>query len=591
MKKQIILLIFLPILTFSHTIFKKKIQENLVEFSDQGIMRISTDTNTSKENYYQLQLNDIAFSPDQHGQLTQPTITIKKEIAQISYQWNKNITETWKIDNSDIYHIITINKKPRSINSKLPLTFYLSRETNMDNLCVGGICTYYNEDGYLLNHHLFNINDKHCKQLSANKQDNPNYIRYSIDEDNLHFPITLKSTIHVPPNKELHKSIKAVAVNGKTLALSYHYNNMDTVEIYKKSSSSWKFQKKIESNSKYSDFGNALALTSDTLAIAARFEDTSSPHHSINSGAVYIYVEKDQQWKQQAYIKPPQAGHANWFGDAIDLQNNTLIIGSPETSHHGLVYVYTRNQQKWQQTAIIGPNNLTTETEFGKAVALDHNTLVIGGRYEINKPLFENIKPWNFGQFYVFSLKNNVWKKQLRVKIGDLKQPLIQDDFLFAHSVDIEADTIVIGSPSDFYRNTKGINNDNKTTNSGSAYIFNKKRNKWRTHHKQLKALDSSQWDHFGNQVKIKGGTIIIAASGQSSNCLINSSGAVYIFNRSFKRWKQTNYLKSATPRQFGFFGQTLDYDGKSLVVGPQHIELYTNHKNSLQYHDAIMLE
>jgi hypothetical protein len=93
-----------------------------------------------------------------------------------------------------------------------------------------------------------------------------------------------------------------------------------------------------------------------------------------------------------------------------------------------------------------------------------------------------------------------------------------------------------------------------------------------------LKASNTDVFDNFGSSVAVSGDTVIIGASGESSNASgVNgnqannsaiSSGAVYIFTRSGGAWTQQAYLKASNPGVSDRFGFSLAVSGDTLVIG-----------------------
>src|SRR5690606_551102 len=67
----------------------------------------------------------------------------------------------------------------------------------------------------------------------------------------------------------------------------------------------------------------------------APFEDSpasgvngSQGDGTANSGAVYVLVRGAANWTQQAYLKPSTNSVGNEFGDALALSGNALIVGA-----------------------------------------------------------------------------------------------------------------------------------------------------------------------------------------------------------------------------------------------------------------------
>lgn len=93
-----------------------------------------------------------------------------------------------------------------------------------------------------------------------------------------------------------------------------------------------------------SSLGGALALYQDTLVVAAYHEDSSSTGiDSIanelagDSGAAYVYTrDSNNNWTAERYIKPFNTTAGDFFGNAISLSGDSLIVGSFNESSNSL---------------------------------------------------------------------------------------------------------------------------------------------------------------------------------------------------------------------------------------------------------------
>lgn len=88
------------------------------------------------------------------------------------------------------------------------------------------------------------------------------------------------------------------------------------------------------------EFGHTVSLSGDgnTLAVGTIAEDSSAT--SINgsqvsnatsaSGAVYVFTRTGLTWSQKSYVKAPNTGASDSFGDSISLSNdgNILAVGA-----------------------------------------------------------------------------------------------------------------------------------------------------------------------------------------------------------------------------------------------------------------------
>ncbi len=92
-----------------------------------------------------------------------------------------------------------------------------------------------------------------------------------------------------------------------------------------------------------------------------------------------------------------------------------------------------------------------------------------------------------------------------------------------------------------------------------------------------LKASNTDASDIFGRSVAISGNTVVVGASGESSNASSidgdqtdNSTldaGAAYVFTRENDAWSQQAYVKAFNPDEGDLFG-TVAISGNTVAVG-----------------------
>ena len=123
----------------------------------------------------------------------------------------------------------------------------------------------------------------------------------------------------------------------------------------------------------FDGFGGSIALSGDTLAVGVIREDSLDGGKN-DVGAVYIFTRTGTGWSQQARIHASNADTSDWFGNAVALSGDTLVVGAsnegsnaagvnPSTtstggadpqadntaSNSGAVYVFTRSGSTWNQ--------------------------------------------------------------------------------------------------------------------------------------------------------------------------------------------------------------------------------------------------
>jgi hypothetical protein len=96
-----------------------------------------------------------------------------------------------------------------------------------------------------------------------------------------------------------------------------------------------------------------------------------------------------------------------------------------------------------------------------------------------------------------------------------------------------------------------------------------------------LKAPNAETGDIFGYSLAVSGDTMVVGASGESSNqtTITNGdtasadnsasyAGAVYIFRRTGVNWAQEAYLKAPNAEAYDYFGDSVAVSGDTVAVG-----------------------
>lgn len=187
-------------------------------------------------------------------------------------------------------------------------------------------------------------------------------------------------------------------------------SNAGAAYIFVRNEGLWQQQAYIKaSNTEDLDkFGTGISLSGDgnTLAVGAIWESSGSivingnqnDNSNFRSGAIYVFVLRNELWQQQAYIKTSNSDIQDNLGRNISLSadGNTLVAGASNEdsnatgingdendnsqSSSGAAYVFVRRSGEWQQQAYIKANDTTRSNAFGSAVSVsgDGNTAFIG---------------------------------------------------------------------------------------------------------------------------------------------------------------------------------------------------------------------
>nr|VFK22784.1 MAG: Disaggregatase related repeat-containing protein [Candidatus Kentron sp. LPFa]VFK35211.1 MAG: Disaggregatase related repeat-containing protein [Candidatus Kentron sp. LPFa] len=188
-------------------------------------------------------------------------------------------------------------------------------------------------------------------------------------------------------------------------------------------------------------------------------------------------------------------------------------------------------------------------TYFGHAVS-------VAGDYAIVGTVLDDGKSIDSGSAYIFKRSGDSWVQQAKLVASDG----VTGD-RFGYTVAIAGDYAVVGAYGD----------DDKGTDSGSAYIFARSGNTW-TQQAKLLASDGYTYDYFGHAVSISGDYAIVGAAFNEPRIFsggFGESGLAYIFKRDGASWvEQKKLIVSDANDQFGY---AVSIAGDYAIVGARY--------------------
>lgn len=348
--------------------------------------------------------------------------------------------------------------------------------------------------------------------------------------------------------------------------------------VFVRSGTNWLQQAYLKASNAEADdeFGLAVDISGDTVVVGAHNEDSNATgsngdgaDNSVSeAGAAYVFVRTNANWIQQAYIKPSNPADFHRFGNAVAIDDDTIVIGSSTENSggnlSGAAYVFVRDGTNWTEQAFLKASNLSASDRFGSSVDIDGNTLVVGAFREGNDE----------GAAYVFVRFGSNWLEQAYLKASN---PDLDDNF--GRSVAISGDTVIVGANEE-RSNATGVNGnqtDNSANEAGAAYIFVRSGTNW-TQQAYLKASNTGAGDQFGQTVAIHENKAVVGAlfeasnatgvNGNESNNSAFHAGAAYVFSRNGVTWTQQAYLKASNSGFTDWFGRSVAVDGNTVLIG-----------------------
>ena len=128
---------------------------------------------------------------------------------------------------------------------------------------------------------------------------------------------------------------------------------------------------------------NAIAIQGDTIIVGAPFFGIDDDKQT-TIGAVYIFTrDENGNWVQQEQLLDPNPEMPfNFFGSSVAFDRNTLVVGSLvyEVSR---AYIFNRNEQgDWLMQQVLDPDGNSSSDNFGASVAIQGDTLVVGASHD-----------------------------------------------------------------------------------------------------------------------------------------------------------------------------------------------------------------
>jgi hypothetical protein len=341
-------------------------------------------------------------------------------------------------------------------------------------------------------------------------------------------------------------------------------------------------------------YGSSVSISGNFMVVGSRSDSYDVNGDNIidrATGSAYIYRRNALgQWIFVKRLTPSDGSRNISFGSSVAISGTTIVVGAPTESHDtdgqpgaefiaGAAYIFEKDQggsNTWGAVKKIVASDGSARAEFGNAVAISANTVVVGA-FSTNRDVNGNgvvectdtvFTECGIGAGYLFERDEggtNNWgevKKFIRNNASTLDN--------FGRSVGVSGDTVVVGACT-ADPNVNGILFD-----AGVAHVFERNRggtNNW-GEVKELVANDAAIGDNFGCSVAISDTTIIVGALVEDhdvNGIFTFGVGAAYLFEKDqggASNWGQTKKLVAADGAEADLFGSSVAISGNTVAVG-----------------------
>ena len=286
-------------------------------------------------------------------------------------------------------------------------------------------------------------------------------------------------------------------------------------------------------------FGHSVSMDGDWAIVGT----------STSTGAAYIFEKNsDGTWSQTQEINASDTVEDDKFGYSVSISGDYAIIGAYQKDDNiGAAYIFKKSSDgTWSQlTKIIASDGMIGDN-FGYNVSIHGDYALVGA----------NQKDEYTGSAYIFKKESDGdWSQVQKLTASD---PAKYDNF--GNRVFVDDNFAIVGA----YKKDA----DNGDSDTGSAYIFEKKSDGW-VEVKKLTANDAESFDYFGYSVCIDDNFAVVGAYRKNANDEDTDTGSVYIFKRgSDNNWSQTQELTANDAVENNKFGYSVFLDKDTLVVG-----------------------
>jgi len=183
------------------------------------------------------------------------------------------------------------------------------------------------------------------------------------------------------------------------------------------------------------------------------------------------------------------------------------------------------------------------DDRFGDSVSISGNVALVGAELDDDKGT-------DSGSAYVFRWSGGSWVEEQKLLASDGAA-----DDRFGSSVSISGNVALVGAELD----------DDKGTDSGSAYVFRWNGSSWLEEQKLL-ASDGAGSDYFGSSVSISGNVALVGAYLDDDNGTY--SGSAYVFRWNGSSWVEEQKLLASDGAADDRFGDSVSISGDMALVG-----------------------
>ncbi|UCE59025.1 MAG: hypothetical protein JSU63_16470, partial [Phycisphaerales bacterium] len=207
-----------------------------------------------------------------------------------------------------------------------------------------------------------------------------------------------------------------VAIDAGTIAVAAQGKDEQgadsgSVYVFVRNGTDWTQQAKLlpSDGATWEYFGQSVAIHGDDI-VAGTWGGGSSPTHA---GSAYVFVRSGTTWTQQVKLVAPDAAAEDHFGKSVDIDGDTVVGGAyADDGWLGSAYVFVRSGSSWSHQAKLLAGDGAAGDSFGWSVAIEADTIVVGADSDDDSGD-------SSGSAYVFVRSDSSWSEEAKLLASD----------------------------------------------------------------------------------------------------------------------------------------------------------------------------
>ncbi|MEO1061322.1 MAG: FG-GAP repeat protein [Actinomycetota bacterium] len=245
----------------------------------------------------------------------------------------------------------------------------------------------------------------------------------------------------------------SVAMDGTTAIIgAFEADGRGAAYIFERESGSWTQQRRLSAGDGANDdfYGWSVEVKGDTAIVGAYGDDDKGT----DSGSAYLYTRSGSSWSLASKVTARDGTSGDWFGWDVETDDGRAVIGARRANsvNSGGAYIFVRQPGgTWSQTAELGASDGAMGDDFGEAVAIEGDVVIVGA-------FREDDRGRDAGSVYIFErVGEGVWVERFKIAPSDGEA-----ENWFGQSVALDGSRFIVGS-----LRGEGVEDD-----TGAAYVY-----------------------------------------------------------------------------------------------------------------------